>query len=134
MLILQNKWINRLIPFPGFRACNLLGVLFVRGERKLSDATLNHERIHSAQIAEVMLASAPLAALLWIFSSVWVAILLVLASYYLWYLIEWAIHFTRIKDAHLAYRMICFEREAYENQNDLNYLESRSWFKFIQFL
>lgn len=134
MLILQNKWINRYIPFPGFRACNLFGIIFVRKGATIDDVTLNHEKIHSEQIAEVMLASVPVAILLWNTSNIWIAGLFVLISYYLWYVVEWLVHFIRLKDPHLAYRRICFEREAYENRNDLNYLESRSWFKFIRYM
>lgn len=46
MIIIQNKWINKIIPFPSFRACNLWGILFVRGERPLTEITINHENTH----------------------------------------------------------------------------------------
>lgn len=133
-MILQNKWINRFIPFSGFKACNLFGVIFLRKGAKLDEIAMNHEKIHSRQIAEVMLASLPVAILVAIFTNIWLAGLFVLVSYYLWYGIEWLVHFIRLKDPHLAYRRISFEREAYHNQTDPEYLESRFWFKFIQFL
>lgn len=134
MKIVQNKWINRYIPFPGFKACNLFGVLFVGGKKSLSDVAINHEAIHTAQIIEVMLASIPVAGLLWIISNLWLAGLFVLGSYYLWYGVEWLVHFLLLKDVHMAYRRICFEREAYGNQEDPDYLPNRCFFSFFQFL
>jgi len=51
--------------------------------------------------------------------------------FYLWYLIEWLI---RLFCKGNAYRNIAFEKEAYQNDHDKNYLNSRkpySWFKFL---
>lgn len=41
---------NNIIPFKGFAAINLFGVLFVRNDYKLqvSDRMINHESIHTA--------------------------------------------------------------------------------------
>ena len=130
MKIIQNKWINKFIPFPNFRAINLFGVLFVRGARPLTKVTLNHESIHSAQIAEVMIASVPFALLLWLFTNVWLGILLVIASYYLWYVIEWLIRLPKGN----AYKNISFEREAYANENYSDYLNERKPFSFLEYL
>ena len=65
---------NNLIPFKGFIAINLFGVLFVRNEYKnrfesegfSTTTTLNHESIHTEQIKELG----------YIF-------------FYIWYFIEW---------------------------------------------
>ena len=130
MKIIQNKWINKFIPFPNFRAINLFGVLFVRGARPLTKVTLNHESIHSAQIAEVMIASVPFALLLWLFTNLWLGLLLFIASYYLWYVIEWLIRLPKGN----AYKNISFEREAYANENNLHYLHDRKRFNWIQYL
>ena len=44
---------NSLIPFKGFSAINLFGIVFARKEYKeLSRRTLNHEAIHTAQMKE----------------------------------------------------------------------------------
>ena len=111
MKIIQNKWINKIIPFPSFRACNLLGFVFVRGERPLSDVTINHESIHSAQMKEI----------LYIF-------------FYLWYFIEWLVRLIQYRNFNKAYRNISFEREAYKNENYSGYLEERKRFAFIDYL
>ena len=99
---------NNLIPFGNFRAINLLGVLFVRGSARIDDKTLRHESIHTAQMKEM----------LYIF-------------FYLWYVIEWLI---RLLMEGNAYRNISFEREAYRNEDDIIYLESREMFAWIKYL
>ena len=95
---------NRIIPFKGFAAINLFGVLFVRPEAYLSDAVINHEKIHTAQMKE-----------------------LGYVLFYVIYLLEWLI---RLFFPGNAYRNISFEREAYDNQHHKFYLESRE--KFAQ--
>lgn len=121
---------NNIIPFHGFRAINLFGVLFVKNNAKIDEVTINHESIHSAQIAEVMIASVPFALLLWLFTNVWLGLLLVIASYYLWYVIEWLIRLPKGN----AYKNISFEREAYANQDDLSYLKNRDRFDFAKYI
>lgn len=69
---------------------------------------LNHEKIHWAQAKET------------------------LGFMYIWYGVEWFIKL--ITPPIGAYRDISLEREAYVNQNNLNYLEIRkrySWLKYI---
>lgn len=91
---------NNIIPFKGFLAINLFGVLFVRGTyRDLNATVLNHERIHTAQMKE-----------LWYI------------PFYILYLLEWLYRLTQKGN---AYRNISFEREAYANEGDMNYLEKR---------
>lgn len=98
---------NNIIPFAGYKAMNLFGVLFVRGNARIDDITLNHEKIHTAQIKEMF----------YVF-------------FYVWYLIEWLIRLPKGS----AYRNISFEREAYGNQYDLNYLKSRRRFVFLKYI
>ena len=103
MKIIRNKF----IPLQGYKAMNLFGVLFVRGNARIDNITLNHEKIHTAQIKEM----------LYVF-------------FYLWYVTEWLIRLFMKGD---AYRNISFEREAYNNENDLNYLENRKRFNFTKY-
>lgn len=126
MKIIRNKY----IPFPGYKAINLFGVLFVKNNAKIDEVTINHESIHSAQIAEVMIASIPFALLLWLFTNVWLGLLLVIASYYLWYVIEWLMRLPKGN----AYKNISFEREAYANENYSDYLSGRKLFSFLKYL
>lgn len=98
---------NKFIPFPGYKAINLFGVLFVRGDAKIDEVTIRHERIHTAQMKE----------LLYVF-------------FYLFYFIEWLV---RLFMKGNAYRNISFEKEAYANQNYPNYLDERRWFAWVMY-
>ena len=95
---------NNIIPFSGFKAMNLFGILFVRKKykNKLTEITINHEKIHTAQIKELW----------YIF-------------FYLIYVFEW---FIRLFMKGNAYRNISFEKEAYNNQYNLDYLNNRKHF------
>lgn len=95
---------NSLIPFKGFSAINLFGIVFARKEfRELSQRTLNHEAIHTAQMREMA----------YVF-------------FYIWYLVEWLIKLFRY--GRKAYDNISFEREAYTYQFDYSYLKKRKRF------
>ena len=98
---------NNILPFNGFSAMNLFGVLFVRKNARLGERTLNHERIHTAQWRE-----------LWY------------VGFLLWYLVEWIVRLPKGN----AYRNISFEREAYANDDNLTYLETRKRFAFLKYM
>lgn len=107
---------NRFIPFKGFLAINLFGVFFVRQEKnapkpKLSETDINHESIHTEQIKELG----------YIF-------------FYILYLLEWIVKLFIPYYNSNAYRNISFEREAYLNANNKDYIKTRnrySWIKYI---
>ena len=107
MKIVRNKY----IPFPGYKAINLFGILFVRGNARIDEVTINHERIHTAQIKEQLY-----------------------AFFYLWYVIEWMIRLIRYRDSYKAYRNLSFEREAYANDDNFTYLETRKRFAFVKYM
>ena len=45
---------NNFIPVKGFKAINLFGILFVRGNAVISEKTLRHEHIHTMQMREML--------------------------------------------------------------------------------
>lgn len=100
---------NKYIPFPGYRAINLFLFLFIRPKVVITEILLNHERIHSKQIIE-----------------------LGFIFFYLWYLIEYLIRLCIDKET--AYYNISFEKEAYNNELNLDYLKTRKWYSFIKYL
>ena len=79
---------NNILPFRGYAAINLFGILFVRKGVVVNGKLLNHEKIHSAQMQEM----------LYIF-------------FYVWYVAEWFIKL--FKYGSDSYFNISFEREAY---------------------
>ena len=103
---------NNIIPFKGYKAINIFGILFVRGDAVISSTDINHEEIHTAQMKEM----------LYVF-------------FYLWYVIEWLVRLVMYRNAHTAYRNISFEREAYMNQGSMSYLQGRgryAWWKYLK--
>lgn len=97
---------NNLIPFKGFEAMNLFGVVFARNEYKdLDKVVLNHEAIHTAQMKELLY-----------------------IPFYILYGIEYLINLIKYRDGDKAYKNISFEREAYRNERQLDYLKGRRHF------
>lgn len=72
---------------------------------------MNHEEIHSAQIRE-----------------------LAYLFFYIWYVAEWVVRLLRHRNLHEAYRNISFEREAYDNERDMQYLRKRGRWAFLRYL
>ena len=101
---------NRILPVTGFKAMNLFGVLFVRKGAILGEKVLNHELIHTAQMKE----------LLYVF-------------FYLWYVVDWLVKLVIYRNFRDAYVNVVFEREAYANDEDENYLKDRKRFAFIRY-
>ena len=93
MKIIRNKF----IPFRRFEAINLFGVLFCHPDSKITPQLINHERIHTAQMLEMLV-----------------------VGFYLWYTVEWLV---RLLMRGNAYLNISFEREAYRHMYNLEYLE-----------
>lgn len=107
MLIIRNN----IIPFKGYKAVNLFGILFCRKNASIDEIDINHERIHTRQMMEMLY-----------------------IPFYIWYGIEYLIRRLKLKSKSSAYRLIGFEREAYVFEKDLKYLDKRrhyAWFKFI---
>ncbi len=101
---------NKILPFGrNFYAINLFGVLFAKGP--CNRVIINHEKIHTAQMKEMA----------YLF-------------FYLFYIAEWVVRLFQYGFSTKAYYNISFEREAYRNQTDLSYLESRKPFSFMRHL
>lgn len=93
---------NSLIPFKGFKAINLFGIIFVRREFSLTEVNINHEMIHTAQMKELLY-----------------------VPFYVIYVLEWIV---RLFMTGNAYRNISFEKEARANEGNLSYLDVRRHF------
>ncbi len=77
---------------------------------KNDQVLINHERIHLKQQAELLI-----------------------IPFYLLYLAEWMIRSVLYMDFYKAYQNISFEREAYQNEKDLNYTSRRPVFAFLKY-
>lgn len=87
-------------------------IIILKENKLKNDAVLvNHERIHLRQQLELLI-----------------------VFFYLWYVLEWCIGMLRYRNSVKAYRNISFEKEAYANEADLNYLNKRPLFRFVSYL
>ena len=100
---------NSIIPFKGFAAINLFGVLFVRKDVNVSERLINHEKIHSAQMKELFY-----------------------VPFYVLYLIEWLIKLCFYGSK--AYYNISFEREAIWGEGNSQYLEQRKIYAWVRLI
>lgn len=97
--------IKRLPIMGGFYAINLFGIIFTVQE--LNAVELNHERIHTAQQRELFY-----------------------IGFYLWYVLEWLCLLAKYHNGLKAYFHIRFEQEAYNHQDDLDYLSYRQHYHY----
>lgn len=97
-----------LVP-KGYTAITIYPFIMLKHKSQKDDMILiNHEKIHLRQQLELLV-----------------------IGFYLWYFIEFLLRFIKFKNWYRAYLNISFEREAYKNENDLNYLKSRSLWSFF---
>lgn len=99
--------VNRHLFRGGYYAITLFGVVFAR--RELTAKEINHERIHAAQQRELLY-----------------------LPFFVWYLVEWLFYLAKFRRWTTAYYHVRFEREAYEHESDLHYLESRHHYNFLR--
>jgi hypothetical protein len=99
--------------FPkGFSGIALWPFIVVKNKAFKEDAVfMNHERIHLRQQLEVLV-----------------------VPFYLWYGVEYLLRLIQYRNSHLAYLNISFEREAYGNEHDKNYLKNRKIWTFTRYL
>lgn len=99
---------NRFLVPKGYRAITLYPFIFVRNASDKYDKVLiNHEHIHLRQQKELLV-----------------------LPFYIWYFLDFLFKYLRYRNWNKAYRNIIFEREAYNNQSNLDYLKVRGvwWF------
>ena len=99
---------NRFLVPKGYRAITLYPFIFVRNASDKYDKVLiNHERIHLRQQVETLI-----------------------LLFAIWYFLDFLFKYLRYRNWDKAYRNIIFEREAYNNQSNLDYLKVRGiwWF------
>lgn len=103
-------------------------------ESEMGQWVRNHECTHARQWIELTVASGVIIWLLMLVFNIsaWWLILSALA-FYLWYGIEWLVRFLIKLNAKKAYKAIAFEREAYDNEYDANYLENSRYFAWLRY-
>jgi hypothetical protein len=104
LILLKN------IPLPKIDGIALWPFVLI-ASKEANSIVLNHERIHLRQQIEMLV-----------------------LPFYVWYLAEWILYYFKFKDWDKAYRHISFEKEAYKNDRNLNYLKTRRFWGFLKYL
>jgi hypothetical protein len=108
MFLIVTKY---LIP-KGYRGLAIFPFVFVKHSLDKENAVfVNHEQIHLCQQIEMLV-----------------------IPFLIWYFIEFILRLIQYKNRDLAYRNISFEREAYANEKNLNYLKKRSFWNFLKYV
>ncbi len=107
MFVIVSRY---LIP-KGFQGITLFPFIVVSdNDLKQNSVMINHEKIHIRQQLELLI-----------------------LPFFIWYGIEFLVKWLIYKDKNTAYRNISFEKEAYANEKDRNYLKQRSFWKFLNY-
>ena len=101
-------WLSLLAPIE-INAISLAGLVFSRGY--ISPVTKRHETIHFQQQLEMLF-----------------------VPFFLLYFFFWLKGLSQYKDGKASYYANPFEKEAYINENDENYLATRKRFSWIHYL
>jgi hypothetical protein len=108
MIVLVLKYLTP----KGFRGITLFPFILLTDKKDREDAVMiNHEKIHIRQQLELLI-----------------------VPFFIWYGTEFLLRWIQYKNKHQAYRNISFEREAYSNERELQYLKSRSFWKFRKYI
>ena len=106
MFLIVSKY---LIP-KGYRGITVFPFVILRDRLgKDFDVLVNHEKIHIRQQLELLI-----------------------LPFFAWYLVDYLVKLIRFRDSGKAYKNIVFEREAYANEKDLDYLKSRPFWQFLK--
>nr|WP_249684741.1 hypothetical protein [Flavobacterium sp. CYK-55] len=106
MILIVSKF---LVP-KGYRALTVFPFVFLRENGAKDDAVLlNHEQIHLAQQKELLL-----------------------VGFLIWYSLDYLLNLLRYKNHKKAYKNIVFEREAYAEEKNFDYLKSRKFWFFLK--
>ncbi|MFH6963754.1 hypothetical protein ACHRVK_15385 [Flavobacterium plurextorum] len=108
MFLIVSKY---LIP-KGYRGMAVFPFVLMKYDfDKANGVFVNHEKIHLRQQVELLI-----------------------IPFFIWYVFEFLFRLIQYKNKDLAYRNISFEREAYSNEKNLNYLKNRSFFRFLNYI
>jgi len=103
--------ISKLLIPKKYNGMAIYPFIFIKDKKLASNSILiNHERIHLRQQLE----------LLWVF-------------FFTWYVIEFILNLIRFRNWSKAYHNISFEKEAYQNEENLYYLEDRKFWSFLKY-
>ncbi len=101
--------VTRFVPYSAMAVYPF--ILVKKAEMKQNVELIHHEKIHHRQQLELLI-----------------------VPFYLLYLFNYLFNLLRYRNHYKAYREIIFEREAFQMDNDLDYLNRRKMFAFVNFI
>ncbi|MDB0600340.1 hypothetical protein PL373_04115 [Tenacibaculum maritimum] len=104
-MIIVSKYLVR----KGYAAMAIFPFIFFRKKEYINPKRLNHEKIHLRQQLELLI-----------------------IPFYIWYGLEFLVKWIKLKNSKKAYYNISFEKEAYKNEHNLNYLKNRKFYSFLK--
>ena len=105
---------NNILPPSGYIAINIFGIIFARKKMKyypdsIKNVIINHELIHTKQIKELFY-----------------------IPFYMLYLCNYIYNLFVYRNHKNAYRNIYFEKEAYDNETNLDYIKTRMKYNYFK--
>lgn len=120
----SDKFLNSISWFMNVGGITLFPYIILREKlrdnvyyKDIAIRVINHESIHIKQQKELLI-----------------------IPFYLWYFTEYFLRICKfwvhgkLASTYVAYKNISFEREAYANQDNLDYLKTRKFWAFIKYL
>lgn len=110
-MIIYNDFILKCVSwFFSVGGITLWPFIILRKKYKNNELIMiNHERIHLKQQAEMLV-----------------------VGFYVVYILNWLYLVIKHRDVYLAYRFLAFEVEAYDNEDNLEYLENRRPYAWLR--
>ncbi|SRR5690606_12152765 len=110
--VIVSKFWTKFFSMGKAQAITIFPFIFLKYSSDRDNKILiNHERIHILQAIELLI-----------------------IPFYVLYLLEFSLRLIQYRNFTRAYLNISFEREAYENEHNLNYLKSRKLFSFWKYV
>jgi hypothetical protein len=104
-------FVSKYIVPRGFTGITLYPFIFLRHAKDKQDTVMiHHERIHLRQQLELLI-----------------------FPFYVLYVLEWFLKLCYYRSWMKAYRNLSFEREAYQNERNFEYLKKRKLFQFVRY-
>ena len=103
-VLIYSKW---LVP-PSAAGWAIFPFIIFKRKEYATEEKINHERIHLAQQLELLI-----------------------LPFYVFYVLNFIVNLLMMNRK--PYRNIIFEKEAYDNERDLRYLEDRKFWAFLKY-
>jgi hypothetical protein len=110
--VIGRKFWTKFFSLGKAQAITIFPFIFLKYHSdKINKVLINHERIHILQAIELLI-----------------------LPFYILYLTEFIVRLIQYRNFTRAYLNISFEREAYENENNLDYLKTRKLYGFLKYV